>query len=643
VRRLRSILCGLLFAAAVAFASAQNGPFAWSPVAPEELALKEVPGRPGLPAIILDRNIVSDDIADQTKATVRIKILTEAGRKMADIAIPYYDGAQHFQDLRARVVTPDGVSNEYTGKIYDRVLANKGNYRLFEKVLTFPDAQVGSILECHYELQGTYTRGVEWLVDGGLFIRHVKLTLRTSQGYALTWFRIPKPPDEDRNAHTITVEMNDVPPFVNEEYSPPEKELKMRVDVVYHSGLKSADEFWRDEADGWDRSIRDFLGNNPKEVRKVVDQLLQASDTVEQKLRKLYARAQQIRNLDFEPEREQEQWKKEHVTKANNNVDDVLKNGYGSRRQIDILFAAMVRAAGLEADVVPISERDDKFFDRNLLDGWQFDAEIVRVHLPDRDLFADPGTPFCPIGLLPWFRTGVAGLQHGEKKFSFFATPQAQAAMARTSRKLQLELLADGSLKGTVENTYSGIEALHLRIRFKNMDEAARRKVWEDMVKDHFAEGSTVTLDKVDGLADPNVMLRTQYSILVPRVGTRTKRRWIVPANLFEAAVAQPFENQKRSHPVYFSYPNQSVEDITLKFPAGYVMESGPEARQRIEQDFGYRFQFEKLGDQVVHVVRSVEMGRSYFPVESYPILRTFYGEVRDADALQIVLRSAGN
>ena len=640
--RFRSILWYLLFAVAVLPAATQNSSFTWTPVSPEELALKEVPGHPGLPAVILDRDVVSDDIADQTKATVRLKILTEAGRNQADIAIPYYEGVQHFADLRARVVTPDGVSNEYTGKIYDRVLANKGSYRLFEKVLTFPDAQVGSILECHYELRGTYTRGVEWLVDGDLFIRHVKLTLLTNQGYAMTWFRIPKPPNENRKAHMITVEMNDVPPFVSEGYSPPEKELKMRVDIVYHSGLKSADDFWRDEADAWDSSIRQFLGNNPKEVRKVVDQIIQPSDTVEQKLRKLYARAQQIRNLDFEPEREREQWQKEHVTKADFNVDDVLKNGYGNRRQIDCLFAAMVRAAGLEAEVVPISERDDKFFDRNLLDGGQFDAEIVRIHLPDRDLFADPGTPFCPIGLLPWYRAGVVGLQHGEKQFSFLGTPQVHAPAARISRNLQLELLADGSLKGTLENRYSGLEALQLRIHLRNMDETSRRKEWEDMVKSRLAKGSTVSLEKVEGLTDPDVALRTQYSLVVPRVGNRTKRRWVLPANLYEVTVTQPFENQKRTHPVYFSYPSQSVEDVTLRFPAGYTVEGGMETRQRIEKDFGYRLEVEKIGEQGVHVVRSFEMGGSYFPVESYPMLRAFYGEVKDADGLQIVLRTAG-
>src|SRR6266704_4231838 len=66
----------------------------WLPISPEELKMTSVPEAPGAPAVYLYRQVDRNDT--ERAATeynyLRIKILTEEGRKYANIEIPFRKG-----------------------------------------------------------------------------------------------------------------------------------------------------------------------------------------------------------------------------------------------------------------------------------------------------------------------------------------------------------------------------------------------------------------------------------------------------------------------------------------------------------------------------------------------------------------------
>ena len=66
----------------------------WQPVSPEELKMTSVPEAPGAPAVILYRQVDRDDSGrvPHEYNYVRIKILTDEGRKYADVEIPFFVG-----------------------------------------------------------------------------------------------------------------------------------------------------------------------------------------------------------------------------------------------------------------------------------------------------------------------------------------------------------------------------------------------------------------------------------------------------------------------------------------------------------------------------------------------------------------------
>jgi len=66
----------------------------WQPISPEELRMTSVPEAPGAPAVILYRQVDRDDNGRTGNEYnyLRVKILTEEGRKYGDVEIPYFKG-----------------------------------------------------------------------------------------------------------------------------------------------------------------------------------------------------------------------------------------------------------------------------------------------------------------------------------------------------------------------------------------------------------------------------------------------------------------------------------------------------------------------------------------------------------------------
>jgi hypothetical protein len=74
----------------------------FQPVSPEELKMTSEPKAPGAPAIILFREVDRDDrgLTAHEDVYFRIKILTEEGRKYADIEIPFLKGIGNITAVR---------------------------------------------------------------------------------------------------------------------------------------------------------------------------------------------------------------------------------------------------------------------------------------------------------------------------------------------------------------------------------------------------------------------------------------------------------------------------------------------------------------------------------------------------------------
>src|SRR5256884_930065 len=125
----------------------------WLPVSPQELKVTGEPKAPGAPAIILYRQIDRDDSDARTPHEynyVRTKILTEEGRKYADVEIPFFKENENVVSVRARTIRPDGSIVNFDGKVYEKEIVKARGVKFLAKTFTLSDVQPGSIIEYHY-------------------------------------------------------------------------------------------------------------------------------------------------------------------------------------------------------------------------------------------------------------------------------------------------------------------------------------------------------------------------------------------------------------------------------------------------------------------------------------------------------------
>jgi len=124
----------------------------WLPVDPAELKMTSEPKAPGAPAINLYRQVDRDDkgTASTEHNYLRIKILTEEGRKYANVEIPFDKGGYKVSGIRARTIRPDGTIANYEGKIYENTIVKSKSRKYLAKTFSMPEASVGSIIEYRF-------------------------------------------------------------------------------------------------------------------------------------------------------------------------------------------------------------------------------------------------------------------------------------------------------------------------------------------------------------------------------------------------------------------------------------------------------------------------------------------------------------
>jgi hypothetical protein len=643
--RIRVLLrAGRLLAALAAWAWAGMATAAdWLPPSPEELHMTSEPKAPGAAAVYLYRQVDRDDTSPEEIVYARIKVLTDEGRKYADVEIPYLREVESVRYIQARTVQPDGSAVEFDGRTFDKTIVKGHGLTYLAKAFAMPAVKVGSIIEYRYRhyLTVGFVFDSKWILSQDLFTRLGKFSLLPAREFSMTYsWPMGLPPGTEppqSKGGRIQLEAHDVPAFVSEDDTPPEDELKYRVEFDYREGgaiAKDVDAFWKYWAKDYYHSIDSFIDERHVMLQAVA-QVVQPGDSDEQKLRKLYARAQQVRNLSFERERSEQEQKRENI-KVVHDVADVWNRGYGDGLQVTWLFLAMARAAGFQADPVLVSTRDRFLFDKRMLMPAKLNSNVVVVKLGDQDLFLDPGTAFTPFGLLPWNETGVAGLRITKEGGTWVSTPQPAPADSRVDREAVLEL-SGGGLAGKLTVTYTGLEALWRRISQRDQDATARRKFLEDDVRESVPVGIEVKLRKEPDWASASPSMVAEFDLEVTGWAESAGRRYLLPVGLFSGAEKRTFRQVERVHPIAFNFHYLHTDDVIITIPDGWHIESVPAAASDDMQVMAYTMVTEGNG-RTLQLTRTVMSNLGIASAKSYGPIRDYYQRVRANDEEQIVV-----
>lgn len=626
---------------------------------PDELSMTADPKVPGADAVYLDvEEIVNDPLHYQT-FYARIKVLTEKGKDLATVEVPYLRGNFKVSDVKARTIHADGKIIPLVGKPDDLLISKKGDREVGRKVFNLPSVEVGSILEYRYQIDydGGY-RSPRWEIQKKYYVHkaHYQFTpfknfmpgnhesttmfLVDHRGRGINslvwWAKLPDGSSvvaDPRGYYSVDV--SDIPPIPKEEWMPPIDSYLYKA-FFYYNYTSNANEFWVSEAKEWSKDV-DKFAEQSKAIREAVSGLIAPTDKEEDKAKKLYVAVQALDNTDYSRTKTESELKQLKVKEAKH-AEDTWKQKSGDSEDIAMLYLAMARAAGLGAFAVKVVARDRGVFDASYMDIDQLDDTLVLLSVDGKPVLVDPGEKMCPFGTVNWRHSGVGGLRESAEGPGYAVTPEQSYAANYTTRIAELNLDAHGQITGTIRIMTSGQEALKWRQRALKLDETELKKEYDDSLDEIIPDGVEAHLNHFLGLDTPDSILMAVVSVK-GTLGTATSKRLLLPGAFFESRQKAPFvSEEKRLEPADMHYAERVNEQTVYELPEGIAVEATPKDTQVPWQGHAVYGLKTIPATGKVTVNRQIVRAFGEAKPQEYQDLRGFYQKVAASDQQQLVL-----
>jgi hypothetical protein len=666
-RFVRSISAAALLAAAVCATPMRADDF--TKPSSEELKMTSLPGYPGAPAVVLNYEQITQDDLHVQHFYVRIKILTEDGKKYANVELPFVNGPaddygnsvdNDMDSINGRTIHADGTIIPFTGKPYLKTIEKEQGIKVQERVFTLPDVEVGSIIEYHFSKRynDMFYEAPQWIIQRELFIKSAHFVWYPTQREltdgetgspvnAISWFPIlPKGvqiehhdlPQRDAIGNTMQIyelHIKDVPPTEEEKFMPPISSFSYRV-LFNFTPFTSYADFWKSRGKSWSKHANSFIGPS-SELRTATQEIIAGSSTDDQKLHKIYSAVMALDNTDFSREHERQEDKAAGLGKVNN-AGDVLTHKRGNGVQLTELFIGMARAAGFKAYLMVVTSRTGSIF----ASGWQnfdqLDSILAIVNVGGKDVYFDPGSRYCPYGRLVWGDTNATGIRQTDDGTAFGNTPGEVYTANSLGRAANLTIDDHGTVSGKIDLSIVGADALLWRQRALRGDEDSIRHAFRTYMEDNLPKTMQVKVGTIENLDNYEQPLHVQY-VVSGNLGSVIGKRLVLPVEIFHTQSTATFPNVKRTQAIYFHFPRFTQDAIRVNFPPGMTIEGSPAAS---------RFMFLKEGLYLMNVTpaaNNITIRRTYVfndilvPLEEYPDLRNFYSQFEAKDQESIVLK----
>jgi len=621
----------------------------WRPIDPSDLALKAPLVEPDADAEAIFWDVRIDDGGENDLVLshyVRIKVFTQLGcDKQSKIDIPYFSGTK-MKDVAARTVRPDGSITEVAKEdITERVIVKVSGVKLRARSFAFPRVEPGAIIEYKWKevVSSSSANHMRLQFQRDIPVESITYHIKPSGSlFDVRPFNMPRPRFEKEKNGFYSTTVKNMPAFHEEPMMPPEDSVRSWAMINYNSLFSML---------GYvTLASQVYLGYQPflkvdDEIKSKSAELVAGATTPEEKLEKIYSFCRNnIKNISDKTSG----YTADEIEKMKENKKpaDTLKHGAGKGVDIDLLFAALVNAAGIEARVALVPDRSKIFFDRTVVIPGSLRPSNIAVRVYDKWEFFNPGFHYVVSGMLPWWEEGVAALIAAPSPV-WTMTPLSPPEKSLEKRIANLRLDEDGTLEGDVSIEYTGHLAIE-RKEFNDDDSPNQREETLKAVVKKRLSTAELTNIVIENATDPTKPFIYKYHVRVPDYAQRTGKRLFLQPAFFQKGLGELFAASSRKYAIYFHYPWSEDDNVTISLPKGYVLDN-PDSPTPISAG--------KVSRYVVTIKKTLDGStifyhRNFFfggdggtvvPVESYRAVKQLFDGVHISDNHTITLKqSAG-
>jgi hypothetical protein len=330
---------------------------------------------------------------------------------------------------------------------------------------------------------------------------------------------------------------------------------------------------------------------------------------------------------------------------------DIFRNGYGDCKDKATLLAAMFSAAGMHATQVLVDSH------RNYIDpsapSMFGDHMIAAIEIPKgyespklksvvtaktgrRYLIFDPTWEKTAFGQLEHNLQGGYGVLVEGTDSQIIQFPVLDPSLNTVHRSATFQLLADGSLKGSVVEKRFGDLSEYRRDLYTSGDKKQQDENLDRMLQQDFTSFKVSDV-KVENVESLNKELTTTFSIDASRFGKQMGPLLMVrPRVLGQEGIR--VNHEPRTVPIDLSETRLISDDYTIAIPDGYTVDEVPDP-VKLDLGFASYESSTKIEEHSLHYTRTYTVREVTLPPERYGDLQKLAGVIAADEQSSAVLK----
>jgi hypothetical protein len=584
-------------------------------------------------------------LIQETEYHIRIKIFNKNGYNNANIKIRYpnYNKNISLKNLSAQTYNLDASGNIVVSKverqtIYDRQI----NKRFAERIIVFPDVKDGCVIEYKYVLEG-YAQNL-WYFQKQIPVKISRFTLDLPKELIMNIipkYNLPLTTGKTKgySDNTNWYAMENLPGLAEEPYmsNPNDYLQQMEARLV---GLDLQDGVRRNLQLSWPDIIKELLENEDfgKQLSKdipLTDELEALLESVSVPYQKMVIIHEYVRK-NMQGNNDDDIW-------AFTGVKNAWKNKKGTSGEINLILINLLKGAGLDANPILVSTRDNGVIDTKVPALEQFNKVIAFVKIDDKAYVLDATEKNIPANLIPFEVMASQALlikpinnDNGRKKFIptsdlvdtwpfersggytwAWTTLWDENHKNRKNIFINAEIDDNGIMKGnaTVASfDYAKVELLPL------LSEGNKRLI------ENLNTHTDIKIDsfKFTGNAIDTMPIVENFEFKIPVSNTNDYHYF--PGNLFSGLEKNSFIADTRMTDIFFGVKQSFSINSHIFLPDGYQMDAMPANLKMITPDGSIIFsRIASFADGAININYQIEFRDPVYPLDTYPDFREFY------------------
>lgn len=583
---------------------------------------------------------------------IRAKILSNEGRSLGDVEIPYNMDDGELKTWWAKTILPDGAVQDLPlESLKDQEIERQGGRRVHVLKGAMPGVVPGCVVDYgyvfHAKTHRTLSRWWRFDIQRSWPLREMRYTWKPyewlAHGFSPTRTQGLNIRVEGFTGNVNVVGLN-LPAVPEEPYMPADNAVRAAVSLYYFNKKESHADYWNSEAKKLAGKITAF-SNDPKAVKAAIAAMTfpeNADLDTKVKIAFEWVNAN-VKNRYLKTSEEEESIGSQPEEKTPKTAGDVLAAREAAGYEIDQLFVALARGLGAEADLVLATDRTDHYWDRGLMTTDQFDWTLVAVRPPgspeaqSRLVDVASGLDY---GEIPWWVAGTNGLMMTAAGAKEILLPASKAASNVSETKAEIALAPGGTIsRARWTHTGAGQQGLLERRSLRRRTPEARKARLDELCgAGADFEVSKAEAPRIDDLGagfalecegaspDADAEAGAQETTF------RLAGAWFDPVPELSAPV--------RVHPIVFDYPRIDRSILEIESPEGYAPKGAP-APVKVDGPFGSYSLVATATPTGYHVERSFSLNMQNFPPDRYAGIRKYLSDVRKADRASVEFRRA--